>query len=85
MNTELTFAVTATVLVLFAVVLTFRFAPRRREVFMFDLLKAAFGSTSPAMRRPARANENSRIDLGRRRERDRLPRAPNRSTLREVG
>ena len=82
MNTELTFAVMATVLVLLAVVLTFKFAPRRREVFMFGLFRAAFGSASPAMRRPARANDNLRIEAGRRRERGRLPTAPNRLTLR---
>ena len=81
MNTELTFAVIATVLVLLAVVLTFKFGPRRRELFMVDLLNATLGSASPSPRRLARANVTSRIDPGRRRERGRLPRAPNRLKL----
>jgi hypothetical protein len=53
MNTELTFAVTATVLLVMAVVLTFKFAPRRRELFMFDLVNATFGPERPAVWRPA--------------------------------
>jgi hypothetical protein len=85
MNTELTFAVLATVLLLVAIVLMFKFAPRRREVFMFDVFDAAFGSASPATRSSRGAKVNARIDRGRGRERDRLPRARNRSTLREVG
>jgi hypothetical protein len=52
MNTEFVFAVTATVLIVVALVLTFRFAPRRREMFMFDLLNMTFGSGRAPKRFP---------------------------------
>jgi hypothetical protein len=43
MNTELIFAVTATLVVVVTFVLAFHFAPRTRELFIFDVLKATFG------------------------------------------
>lgn len=52
MNTELIFAVTVTVAVIVAVILTLKHAPSRRPLFMFHFLNAALGPERPPAWRP---------------------------------
>ena len=84
MNTDLIFAAIATLLVSAAVVLTFKFVPGRREVFIVEVLKATFGSPSPAKRHFAGARLNARVDRPARERDFGLPRGRNRSTVREI-
>lgn len=63
MEPNIIFAITAVVVVLAAVILTYRFGPKRRNEFIFDLLEAV---GEPA-RRPifaGRRNSRPRSDRG---------------------